>query len=134
MALSNTGSTCTEMVSSTVFPFMSLPLEIRIMIYDAIIPATIRRSVADIEGISPCIQAFMMMKVTRNEFLGRLFSDCHFVWTGANSQHEYDDSRDSFRRYAVPFIRTLTIHLENPWLFSKPKSSLPPQRFDVLLK
>lgn len=121
--------------SVDIFPFLSLPTEIRIMIYDAALPEEVHHIDGRCSGILPWIRAFMRIKAVRTEFLSHFFSRSHFIWhdvalniSGAN------DRRDPFKRYAVPFIATLTILLQSTPSASKSNSPPDPEGFDALLR
>lgn len=105
------------------------------MIYDATLPEEVHHITGRSSRVSPWVQALMKIKGTRNEYLSRLFSRSHFIWHDSDvalDPSEANDRQDPFKRYALPFITTITIYLRST--ASAVKSRLPPEQFDSLLR
>ncbi|KAK2611689.1 hypothetical protein N8I77_005017 [Diaporthe amygdali] len=121
--------------SQSIFPFMSLPIEIRLMFYDLEMPEEVHLSdKKGTLGLPPSIRTLMNIKIIRNDMLPHLFSRYHFQWTekyhSASSDLPYQ--WDCFKRQAIPFITSLSILIDDP--FSRPSRDFSPKPLDALLK
>ncbi|KAJ0120668.1 hypothetical protein J7T55_015399 [Diaporthe amygdali] len=121
--------------SQSTFPFMSLPIEIRLMFYDLEMPEIIQLSnEKDSLGLPPLIRTLMNIKIIRDDMLPHLFSRYHFEWVEddqwACPRLTYAWNR--FKRQAIPFITSLSILIDDP--FSQPSRNFSPKPLDALLK
>ncbi|KAI3391077.1 hypothetical protein diail_8063 [Diaporthe ilicicola] len=116
MALSQGQSSLVEGVASPspeiTFPFMRLSLEIRLLVYDMDMPKQVDLVSRGSTGLPPHIKALMNVKIIREELLSHLFSRYPFVWTNARAWSEFKPEGVCFKRLVIPFITTLTIHLD----------------------
>lgn len=102
---------------------MSLPPELRLMIYDVLIreptdPSSSSRE-ADIvvlsddhTALSSRVKSLLKVKDIRAELLSRLFAKYQFEWTGFDSR-DWNLRWVSFKRYAIPFINNLTFAIHD---------------------
>lgn len=119
------------------FPFMSLPPEIRLMVYDAAMPKEIQLcGVRAWRGLPATIQALMNVKTIREELIPHLYGRCNFQWVDINRRapasllNRY--SWDCFRRQALPSINSLIFCCTDPTSYSRPVSSF--RRLDSFLR
>lgn len=109
------------------FRFMSLPPELRIMIYDVLIREQTALSEkwcapADLvvvshynTTLSSSVQSLLKVKDIRAELLSRLLKRYQFEWTGSSDLEINSTGRWlSFKRYVLPFINNLTVSIYNP--------------------
>ncbi|KAL1849670.1 hypothetical protein Daus18300_013171 [Diaporthe australafricana] len=119
--------------SETIFPFMSLPIEIRLMVYDVGMPEEIHLlGKHGFTGIPPHIRALMRVKLIRKEMLPHFFSRYHFRWMEARAWSGIQPQRDLFKRYVIPFITSLSIHLERPLSANTTHQSSPKHLGDLI--
>lgn len=117
------------------FPFMSLLPEIRLMVYDSVMPdaGEVHLSIMrGSPGLPPTIRALMMVKVIRDELIPHLFGRYHFEWTDAHlrAQFWHHYAWDCFKRHVIPYINSLNFRFTLPfWLPSTESSYEPLERF-----
>lgn len=94
---------------------MSLPIEIRLMVYDVGMPKEVHLiSKGGFTGIPLHVRALMNIKLIRKEMLPHFFSRYNFRWLDARAWSGFKPQGDLFKRYVIPFLTSLSIHLERP--------------------
>ncbi|KAK7713918.1 hypothetical protein SLS63_011870 [Diaporthe eres] len=105
------------------FPFMRLPPEIRLMVYDSAMPDEIRLSSRKgSSGLPPTIRALMRVKIIRDELIPHLFGRYHFEWTNVQWDYEWD----CFKRQVVPYINSLSYRFTQSVSVPRIESSYKP--------
>lgn len=122
MSLSIDESSPVEDVASTlspsIFPFLTLPAELRLMIYEALLPDEVYLSGSvGSRGLPPAIQALMTIPIIRGEILKHLFTTYQFNWVDVKEPFKPSFGWDRFKQHALPYITSLRINLKEP--FSK---------------
>ncbi|KAG8156598.1 hypothetical protein KVR01_013549 [Diaporthe batatas] len=123
------------------FPFMSLPPEIRLMVYDFLIREQTAMSykwgvpagtvgLSDSHNmLSSSVKSLLKVKDIRAEIFPQLLSRYQFEWAEAGDWTS-SERWESFKRYVLPFISSLTITIHDK---DRPrKSSI--KLFTIILK
>lgn len=117
------------------FPFLSLPPEIRLMVYDVAMPEEIHLTGHyGSPGLPSTIRALIKVKGIREELIPHLFGRYHFAWIRASTpprprgpfrlhiRCEYEPDR--FKPLAIAHISSLSIRFTGPVALNSHRLSL----------
>lgn len=98
------------------------------MVYDAAMPEEVHLANTKTSlGLPPTIRALMRVKDIQDELIPHLFRRYHFHWTDTGRQvFPPNHAWDRFKRYAVPYINTLSIRFKGRVMTPRLKDSYAP--------
>lgn len=95
---------------------MTLPPEIRLMVYDSLMPITVRfDGWGDYPGLQPAIRALMRVKAIRAELLPHIFTRYHYNWIYSFKRPHVHSGWYRFKRRAIPFLKRFTFEISRSY-------------------
>lgn len=96
------------------FPFMTLPPEIRLMVYDTLLPYHVQLDGWGDYRLQRAIGALMRVKAIRAELVPHIFTRYRFGWIYSFKRDHIHPRWPHFKRSVIPFINSFTFYIHRP--------------------